>query len=541
MEGQLLEDDGEHVGGRDLAHGQPRVLQLGLKGGPALGDILLLALLFEPLADLAAGLAGFGDLHPVPAGAVGGFGGIDLHHVAVAELVVKAHHPPVDLGPHHGVAHGGVDGIGEIDRGGLRRQVDDVAPGGKDEHLVGEHVDLQGVDELLRVRVLLVLQQAADPLVGLLPRLALDALLVLPVGRHAVLRDGVHVVGPDLHLKGDARLADDGGVQALVHVGLGRGDIVLEPAQDGLVEVVDHAQHVVAVRHRVHQDPEGEEVIDLVHGLILGVHFAVDAVGVLHPAIDRGVGDAHLAQPLGDLGLDHAHELLVLLALCLQLGDDLVVGHRIQIFQGQVLQLPLDLLHTQAVGEGGVDLHGLEGFFLLLLRRLVLHGAHVVQPVGDLDEDDTDILAHGKEHLPEVLHLLLLHGAVCHPGQLGNAVHDVRHRGAEALGDVLVGAVGVLDAVVEQGGYDRLAVQAHLRHDLGHLQGVGDIGGAVPAQLGAVVLPGIFIGGPDLREIGGDVVSADRFFQMLVSLLYRNHVQRPPFSSFPKMRRRRSM
>ena len=68
---------------------------------------------------LRASLA-LGDLHPVPAGAVGGLGGVDLHDVAVVELVVKAHHPSVDLGPHHGVADGGVDGVGEVDGGGLR-------------------------------------------------------------------------------------------------------------------------------------------------------------------------------------------------------------------------------------------------------------------------------------------------------------------------------------------------------------------------------------------------------------------------------------
>ena len=291
-------------------------------------------------------------------------------------------------------------------------------------------------------------------------------------------------------------------VEALVHVGLGGGDIVLEPAQDGLVEVVDHAQHVVAVRHRVHQHPESEEVVDLLHGLVLGVHLAVDAVGVLHPAVDCGVLDAQLRQPPGDLLLDGAHELGVLPALRLQLGDDLVVAHRVQVLQRQVLQLPLHPLHAQAVGDGGVDLHGLKSLFLLLLRRLILHGAHVVEPVGDLDEDHPDILAHSQEHLAQVLHLLLLHGAVLHPRQLGDPVHNVGDGGAKALGDVLVGAVGVLNAVVEEGRHDGLAVQAHLRHDLGHLEGVGDVGGPVPPQLAAVVLPGVLVGRRDLLEVG---------------------------------------
>ena len=72
--------------------------------------------------------------------------------------------------------------VAAVDGRGPGGQVDNVPPGGEDEHLVGEHVDLQGVDELLRVRVHLVFQQPPDPLVGPLAPLPLDALLVLPVG-----------------------------------------------------------------------------------------------------------------------------------------------------------------------------------------------------------------------------------------------------------------------------------------------------------------------------------------------------------------------
>ena len=66
-----------------------------------------------------------------------------------------------------------------------------------------------------RLGVLLVLQQAADPGEGVLGAqfLVLQALLVFPVGRHAVLGHVVHLPGADLHLEGDALLTDDGGVE----------------------------------------------------------------------------------------------------------------------------------------------------------------------------------------------------------------------------------------------------------------------------------------------------------------------------------------
>ena len=54
------------------------------------------------------------------------------------------------------------------------------------------------------------------------------ALLVAPVGGHPVLRVLVHLVGADLHLEGLAFGADQRGVQGLVAVGLGGGDVVVE-------------------------------------------------------------------------------------------------------------------------------------------------------------------------------------------------------------------------------------------------------------------------------------------------------------------------
>ena len=52
---------------------------------------------------------------------------------------------------------------------------------------------------------------------------------------------------------------------------------------------------------------------------------------MLHPAVDDML-DVQLLQPVIDLDLDAAHEVLVLLVLGLQLGDDLLVADGIQVF-----------------------------------------------------------------------------------------------------------------------------------------------------------------------------------------------------------------
>ena len=69
-------------------------------------------------------------------------------------------------------------------------------------------------------------------------------------------------------------------------IGLWHGDIVLEPARDGLIHFVDHAQGRVAVLHRIHDDPHRENIIDLVQGLVLVHHLLIYAEKMLHTAAD---------------------------------------------------------------------------------------------------------------------------------------------------------------------------------------------------------------------------------------------------------------
>ena len=224
-----------------------------------------------------------------------------------------------------------MDGVGEVDGGGACRQGHDLTLGGKDKDLVVEHIHLQRLDIVLGVIfLLLALQQAAHPFKVLLIA-AFDALLVLPVGGNAVFRRFVHLPGADLHLEGDALLADDGGVEALIHIGLGGGDIVLEASGDQVEQVVDVAQDVVAVGDGVDDDAEGVQVVKLVDGFFLGLHLAVDGVDVLDAAVDGAV-DAHCRQPRGDLALDGPHEIVGLLLVVCQILHDLVVARRVQIF-----------------------------------------------------------------------------------------------------------------------------------------------------------------------------------------------------------------
>ena len=309
--------------------------------------------------------------------------------------------------------------------------------------------------ELRCVRLLLGLQQTAYPgellLVALLD--ALLAGLVLPVRGNAVFGGEVHVPGTYLHLEGYALGADDGRVHALIAVRLRRGNVVLEAAGHGLVHVVYHAQRVVAVRDAVDDDAEGAEVEDAVYVQLLGKHLAVDAVNVLDAPVDRGVY-ALVVHALLYLLLHLVHEDAKRIHARGEGVGYLLVALAVEVVERAVLQLPLYLLHAEPVRDGGVYLHRFSGLYELLFSALVVHGAHVVQAVGNFDEDDTDVLRHGDEHLAQVLGLLLLVARILHARQLGDALDYVRHGGTELALHIVIGSGRILYHVVQQRGDD---------------------------------------------------------------------------------------
>ena len=76
------------------------------------------------------------------------------------------------------------------------------------------------------------------------------------------------------------------GVQALVAVGLGHGDVVLEPALDGHPELVHEAEQLVALAGGLAQHAQAQQVVDLLQRLAAPAHLLVDRVEVLGPGLD---------------------------------------------------------------------------------------------------------------------------------------------------------------------------------------------------------------------------------------------------------------
>ena len=260
-----------------------------------------------------------------------------------------------------------------------------------------------------------------------------------------------------------------------------------------------HADSGVAVPDLVAQDADADQVGDVVEVATLDDHLLIDRPVVLGPALHRRL-DLRRAQGVDDLGADLGQVGVPRRRAAGDQPHDLVVLLGVQDRERQVLQLPLDAGHTQPMRQGRNDFQRLAGLARLLFRRQEAHGAHVVQPVGDLDHQHPRVAGHRGDHLADGLAF----GGVAQldPVQLGHPVDEMAHLFAEFLGQRLERVAGVLDGVVQQRGHQSGGVHAQLGQDVGDGQRVGDVGIAGMAQLGGMPLVGDLEGSLQHRQVG---------------------------------------
>ena len=206
---------------------------------------------------------------------------------------------------------------------------------------------------------------------------------------------------------------------------------------------MDHTKRRIAVLYRIYNDPDSKQIIDLVNCLVLILHFFVDAEKVLDSSINLRLNSSILYM-LTDF-VNNALDIFLpdTLSDC-DLVYQVIICLRLQIFQRKVIQLYLDLGNTESLCNGCVNFQRFSGNPLLALRLLILKCPHIVKTVCQLDQDHTDILGHGKKHLPEVLclHLQTIRFvSVPHELQLlqlGHTIYKKRHLFSKLLPDLIL-------------------------------------------------------------------------------------------------------
>ena len=167
------------------------------------------------------------------------------------------------------------------------------------------------------------------------------------------------------------------------------------------------------------------------------------------------------------------------------------------------------------MGQRGVDVEGFLGDLLRPVGGEVVEGAHVVEPVGELDHQDPQVAGHGDEHLAEVLGLALFPRGEGELADLGHPVDEVGDFRPELPRQVVFRGPGVLEHVVQEAGDDRGDVHLEVHEEAGDFQGVGEVGLARRALLALVALLGEAVGAVHQVQVGTRLVLRNLLNQRL--------------------------
>ena len=166
--------------------------------------------------------------------------------------------------------------------------------------------------------------------------------------------------------------------------------------------------------------------------------------------------------------------------------------------------------------KGRVDVERFLGDARPFLHRHVVERPHVVQAVGELDQQDADVVRDGEQQLPEILALAGFLRDEVKALDLGQALDEPADLVAEEAVDLLARRLRILDRVVQHGRDDRRVVELEVGQDRGDFQRMREIGVARGAHLGTVRPHRIDIGAVQKILVGVRIVAPDAIDEFIL-------------------------
>ena len=151
-------------------------------------------------------------------------------------------------------------------------------------------------------------------------------------------------------------------------------------------------------------DADSQDIENFIERNMLGLHLVPNGVWRLDAGHDA-VLDTHFVQLYTDRSGELFEQYVTICLGFLQQRFDVGIFFRMLVLETEIFQLSLDLVQTQAIGDRRINIESFTGNLVLLVRKHGTKGAHVVQTVSNLDEDDTNIIVHCQKKLLEVFGL----------------------------------------------------------------------------------------------------------------------------------------
>ena len=213
---------------------------------------------------------------------------------------------------------------------------------------------------------------------------------------------------------------------------------------------MDGTECLIALLDRINDNPERHDVGELLERDVLALHLDPDRIGGLLTAVDRGVGKVGGLQRRGQFfrhPLDHAAALR---AQEREPRQNTVARFAVEFGKREVFEFVLHAMHADALGERRVDLHRLARDLAAFVGALdEFERPHIVQAIGQLDQEDPNILRHRQHELAKILGLLGPVGLQFQPRQLGDAIDKESDLLAKQARHVFKRRHGIFHGIVE--------------------------------------------------------------------------------------------
>ena len=144
---------------------------------------------------------------------------------------------------------------------------------------------------------------------------------------------------------------------------------------------MNYPQNRVAGSYVGDENAHRQNVVKLVERELLSLHLLVNAVIMLGPALNPA-RNIFLMESLLQHCLSLRDNFLHFGQTFLDATGYLRVNVGLQIFERQIFQFALEVIYTQPVSEGGVNLHSLTSNTFTFVRAHEVQRPHVVQSVG---------------------------------------------------------------------------------------------------------------------------------------------------------------
>ncbi len=181
-------------------------------------------------------------------------------------------------------------------------------------------------------------------------------------------------------------------------------------------------------------------------------------------------------------------------------------GFRLENAEGKILEFIANESHAEAVGDRRINFQSFACDTLLLVRLKVFDSAHVVEPVGEFDDHDANIVDHGQNHLANVFGLARFGGQHVEAANFGYAFDEPGSFFAKTFLNARNGKFSVFNYVMEKSGGKRGGVHAHVGENVRDFQEMCEIGIAGAAELVAMALRGNFVGAANQPGIIGRTI-----------------------------------